>query len=314
MKRLLAVLVLLAALLPVPAEAAEVAERWLGPRTVDLTWHSPNIGEEVVARVLLPRGWSRDAGRTWPVVYAYQGGRDDYTSWTRETDIEELAEPWDVIVVTPTGGGNGSYTDWWNDGRGGTPRWETFHTAELPRLMRRYHAGSRRAAVGISSGGHGAMSYAARHPGLFRYAASFSGPTHPTMGGAPAILLTVNLLGFGPEAFRIFGLPGRDAANWRAHDPYVQAASLRGTGLYVASGTTGLNGPYTPEGAQWRPTQISEVLLGRMNRAFVDRLRALGIPVTAHIYGDGWHAWPEWVPELHAAWPLMMRAVSASRA
>ncbi|GAB3684183.1 alpha/beta hydrolase family protein [Actinocorallia lasiicapitis] len=316
MKRLLTafalLLTLLTGLLPAPpAAAGKVTEKWLNKTTVDLTWRSPNIGADVTTRVLLPRGWSRTAQRTWPVVYALQGGRDDYTSWTRETDIAKLAAQWDVIVAMPTGGINGSYTDWWNDGKGGTPRWETFHTVELVKMLGGYRASGKRAVLGVSSGGQGAMSYAARHPGMYTYAASFSGSTHLTMDGMQAFLVTVNLLGFGPDAFRIFGVPGKDDANWRAHDPYVQASKLRGTGLYVSSGTTGMNGPLTPPGGQWRFSQLSEVLIGRMNQSFISRLRTLKIPVTAHIYGNGWHAWPEWIPELHTAWPLIMRSLNA---
>jgi S-formylglutathione hydrolase FrmB len=316
MRRLLLTLTLLCSLIsvPAPASASGVTEKWLDPHTLDLTWTSPNVGGQVSARLLLPKTWSRSAKRTWPVVYAFQGGRDDYTSWTRETDIEELAARWDVMVVMPSGGDNGSYTDWWNDGKGGVPRWETFHTDEVIKLMARYRAGTRRAVMGASSGGQGALAYAARHPGMFRYAASFSGSTHLTMAGMQVFLLAVNLLNSGMDAVRIFGLPGRDDANWRAHDPYVLAENLRGVGLYVSSGTTGLNGPYTPEGAQWRLTQLSEILIGQMNLSFVDRLHVLNIPVTSHIYGNGWHAWPEWTPEMHAAWPLMMRAIDAKNA
>jgi S-formylglutathione hydrolase FrmB len=315
MKHLLAALPLMLALLvpvaPASASAPEAVETWRGPRTLDLTWHSANVGETVDVRLLLPATWQRSARRTWPVVFALQGGRDDYTSWTRETDIEALAARWDVMVVMPSGGNNGSYTDWWNDGEGGIPRWETFHTVELMDLLERYHAGRRRAVVGASSGGQGAMAYAARHPGMFRYAASFSGATHLTMDGMQLFLVAINLLGSGADAFRIFGVPGRDDANWRAHDPYHLAPKLRGVGLYVSSGTTGLNGPYTPPGAQWRLTQLSEILIGQMNRSFVTRLDELNIPVTAHIYGDGWHAWPEWIPELTRAWPQMMKAIGA---
>ncbi|TDC98436.1 alpha/beta hydrolase family protein [Actinomadura sp. 7K507] len=316
MRRILLTLALLLSLIavPAPASAAEVTETWIDERTLDLTWTSPNVAEEVSARLLLPEGWSRNAKRTWPVVYAYQGGRDDYTSFTRETPIEEIAARWDVMVVMPSGGDYGSYTDWWNDGEGGPPRWETLHTDELIKLMDRYRAGDRRAVMGASSGGQGAISYAARNPGLFRYAASFSGSTHLTKDGMQAFLFMVNLIGTGMDAFRIFGVPGRDDANWRAHDPYVLAENLRGVGLYVSSGTTGLNGPYTPEGAQWRLTQLSEILIGQMNHSFVNRLNELNIPVTSHIYGNGWHAWPEWIPEMKAAWPLMMRAIDAERA
>ncbi|GAA3208315.1 alpha/beta hydrolase family protein [Actinocorallia longicatena] len=296
-----------------PASAAAVKEKWLGKRTLDLTWYSANVGTKVSARLLLPRGWKKSARRTWPVVYAFQGGRDDYTSWTRETDIAKVAAPYGVIVVMPSGGENGSYTDWWNDGKGGTPKWETFHTGELPKLMGRYRAGARRAVLGVSSGGQGAMAYAARHPRMYRYAASFSGSTHLTMDGMQTFLTTVNLLGSGLDAFKIFGVPGRDDANWRAHDPYLLASKLRGTGLYISSGTTGFNGPHTPPGGIWRLTQLSEILIGQMNISFAARLDALGIPVTRHIYGNGWHAWPEWTQELHTAWPLMMRSLGAER-
>ncbi|MBE1532852.1 alpha/beta hydrolase [Actinomadura algeriensis] len=316
---LLAASLLLLALVAPPGPAARasavpaITETWIGPRTLDLSWHSANVDQTVQVRLLLPADWTRSTRETWPVVFALQGGRDDYTSWTRETDIEGLAARYDVMVVMPSGGDNGSYTDWWNGGDGGVPKWETFHTVELIDVLDRYRAGTRRAVMGASSGGQGAMAYAGRHPGMFDYAASFSGSTHLTMGGMQAFLMFINLIGSGLDAFRIFGVPGLDDANWRAHDPYHLAPNLRGVGLYVSSGTTGLNGPYTPPGGQWRLTQLSEILIGQMNHSFVARLGELGIPVTTHIYGNGWHAWPEWIPEMQKAWPLMMDALDAER-
>src|SRR5688500_4568259 len=113
---------------PVPADdgAVVVGERWLDARTVDLTVSSPAVGGHVPVRVLTPPGWSPTASRTWPVLYLLQGVGDDYTSWTRETDVEELSASSDVLVVMPDAGRAGWYTDWWNGGRGGTPKWETF--------------------------------------------------------------------------------------------------------------------------------------------------------------------------------------------
>ncbi|REE99914.1 alpha/beta hydrolase [Thermomonospora umbrina] len=292
------------------AEIPAVTETWLNSRTLDLSFRSAEVNEKVGVRVLLPQGWSRTPGRTWPVVYAFHGGNETYTGWSTKTDILKLAAPHDLMVVMPSGGSNGSYADWWNDGKGGTPRWESFHTRELPEIMARYGAGDRRAVIGASSGGQGAMVYAARHPGMYRHAASFSSPTHITMDGMRAGITFINMLGLGADAFRIYGRPGRDDANWRAHDPYHLAAGLRGTGLYVSSGTTGLNGPHTPPGSIWRLTQLSEVLVGRMNKAFVARLNELGIPVTSHIYGHGWHAWPEVNAELKNAWPLILRSLT----
>ncbi|WP_405956530.1 alpha/beta hydrolase [Streptomyces phaeochromogenes] len=85
----------------------------------------------------------------------------------------------DVLVVMPEGGQVGFYGNWWNHAAGGPPAWETFHLDELrPLLERHYGAGTRRAVAGLSMGGFGAVSYAARRPDLVRAAASYSGPVH----------------------------------------------------------------------------------------------------------------------------------------
>ncbi|MFD0534300.1 alpha/beta hydrolase [Actinomadura luteofluorescens] len=140
---------------PVRADdgARITAEKKIASREVDVAIDSPALGRAVKTRILLPKNWTRNATATWPVLYAYHGGQDDYTSWTRNTDIEAWAAKYNVIVVMPEGD-NGSYTDWYNYGKGGTPRWETFHTAEVRQLMERnYHAGALRAVIGNSSGG-----------------------------------------------------------------------------------------------------------------------------------------------------------------
>jgi diacylglycerol O-acyltransferase / trehalose O-mycolyltransferase len=124
-------------------------------------------------RLITPVGWSRERPR--PVIYLLHGCCDTYDSWTRETDVETLPQLRDVLVVTPEAGDVGFYSDWL---RG--PAWETFHLEELRALLERdYGAGTRRAIAGLSMGGLGAMGYAARHPGMFGAAASFSGVLHP---------------------------------------------------------------------------------------------------------------------------------------
>ncbi|GLZ12992.1 hypothetical protein Acsp04_32270 [Actinomadura sp. NBRC 104425] len=301
---------------PVAADdgATVTDEEQLDDRTYDLTVSSPALGQSVKVRVLVPHGWSRDAARTWPVVYAYHGGRDSYVSWTRSTDIEEVSARYDVMVVMPECA-DGAFTDWWNYGRGGTPKWETFHTQEVLQLMERnYRAGTTRAAMGISSGATGATTYAARHPGMFRYAAASSGIQHMTRPGVPTtVMFTQAFFTDTDDPLRVWGIPGIDDANWRAHDPYELAAGLRGTGLYVSSGTTGLPGEYDdPAPGQQFLVQPQEVVTGVTSVDFVARLRALGIPVTAHIYTDGWHDWATWQPEMHRYWPLMMDALGVA--
>jgi S-formylglutathione hydrolase FrmB len=294
---------------PVQADTgARITERtWLDERTFDVTVDSPSLAQTVKIRVLVPPGWSAQPARKWPVVYAYHGGRDNYVSWTRSTDIEELSAKYDVMVVMPEGA-NGAYADWWNGGRGGPPKWETFHTKEVLQLMERnYRASdspSTRAVMGISSGASGAMTYAARHPGMFGYVVSSSGILHLTQPGIPTLTLLVQgLYTDEGDPFRIWGVPWIDVANWRAHDPYVLASGLRGTGLYVSTGMTGLPGQYDrPEPGAEGSVQVQEILCGVTSTAFIARLKALGIPVTSHV-------WEAWQPEMHRFWPLMMQGI-----
>ena len=153
------------------AQLRVVATTVLSARMRDLTVASPALGETVKARLLLPVRYQARPGFRWPVLYLLHGCCDTYQSWTRSTDVEALTARSDVLVVMPDGGKAGFYSDWLTG-----PRWETFHLAELRRILKRdYRAGPVMAVAGASMGGLGALAYAARHPGLFRAAASFSG-------------------------------------------------------------------------------------------------------------------------------------------
>ncbi|MBE1532577.1 alpha/beta hydrolase [Actinomadura algeriensis] len=320
---IVALLTVMHVLSPVPATAQTFApadtgaritdQTWLDDRTFDVTIDAPGLPEQVKTRVIVPAGWTPDADRAWPVVYAYHGGRDNYVSWTRSTDIERYAASHDVMVVMPEAA-NGAYTDWYNDGEGGPPMWETFHTTEVVQLMERnFHAGTTRAAMGISSGASGAMAYAARHPGIFEYVAASSGVMHMTMPGIPTMLvLTQALYTETEDATDVWGVPGIDAENWLAHDPWVLARNLRGVGLFVSSGTTGLPGPHDrPAPGEEESVQVHEVTCGRTTESFLRRLDALDIPVTSHVYEDGWHNWEAWRPEMDRYWEPMMAAIGA---
>src|SRR5437773_7393562 len=75
-------------------------------------------------------------------------------------------------------GGHDANAGWYSDWVEGSRQWETFHTSVLVRYVDRHFrtlGGGHRAVAGLSMGGFGAMSYAARHRGLFTAAASFSG-------------------------------------------------------------------------------------------------------------------------------------------
>jgi S-formylglutathione hydrolase FrmB len=301
---------------PADDGATVVGERRPRRRVLDLAIRSPVLEGVAHARLLLPRGWSRDASRTWPVLWLLHGagtGRDRHTVWSDHSDIEELTEDADVIVVMPDGGPCGNYTDWWNRGDGGAPKWETFHLAELRQILERgYRAGPDRAVAGNAMGGLGALAYAARHRGLFRAAASFSGPVH-TLHRDPSGLDVADLVELGVaigapalDWTDVWGDPEEQRVVWRQHNPFDLAGRLAGVRVHVSAGD-GTPGPYDPRPGTGPDTL--EVLAHTVSLEFAGKLRKLGIPVTTHFY-RGTHTWPYWRRELRATLPALLAEIS----
>ncbi|MGI5208583.1 alpha/beta hydrolase [Spirillospora sp. CA-108201] len=306
---------------PADDGAAVVGERRPRRRVLDLAVRSPALEAVAHARLLLPPGWSRDAARTWPVLWLLHGaaaGRDGHTAWSEHSDIEELTEDADVIVVMPDGGPCAGYTDWWNRGGGGAPKWETFHLAELRQILERgYRAGPERAVAGNALGGLGALAYAARHRGLFRAAASFSGPVH-TLHRDPSGLDVADLVelsvAIGEPALDwrdVWGDPDEQRVVWRQHNPYDLAARLAGVRVHVSAGD-GVSGPFDHPGRGAPETaspDVLEALAHTVSRDLAGKLKKLGIPVSTHFY-RGTHTWPYWRRELRAALPALLAEIA----
>jgi S-formylglutathione hydrolase FrmB len=295
--------------------ARVVAVQTLGPRLRDLTIDSPALGRRAKVRLLLPRRFADEPGRRWPVLWLLHGCCDSYQSWTRSTDVARLPRLDDVLVVMPEAGQVGFYSDWYNGGRGGPPRWETFHLTELRQLLERdWRAGDNRVVAGVSMGGLGAMAYAARHPGMFQAAASYSGilDTGEQAGPLPGPRLVENLLrAYGQDPRGLWGDPQRQAAVWAAHNPTDLAARLRGVELFVSVGN-GQPGPLDTTVPSQQARQLEQALQPE-SLAFVRRLRQLGIAVQVDAYGPGSHDWPYWQRELHRSLPLLRRALGVRR-
>jgi diacylglycerol O-acyltransferase / trehalose O-mycolyltransferase len=222
-----------------PALPRMVAATALSARVVDLVIDSPAVGPRVPVRLLLPAGYAAQPQRRWPVLYLLHGASDGYRAWTRSTDVEQLTASSDVLVVMPDGGPAGFYSDW----RSGSPRWETFHLVELWELLRAdYRAADRRAVAGLSMGGLGALGYAARHPGMFTAAASFSGVAHTRLAPGHYQEL-VRSQGGDPQ--QLWGDPVENADIWAAHNPFDLAARLAGIPLHLSVGD-GRPGPLDP--------------------------------------------------------------------
>lgn len=272
----------------------------INARTLDLTVGSPAVGSPVPVRLLLPTGFDTSGtSRTWPVLQLLQGAHDDYTSWSRETDIESFTRDKDVLTVMPSTGPTGIPTRWRADGDGEGADYETFLTAELPQLLsERFRAGRARAVAGVSTGGYGAVALAARNPGVFAAAASYSGILHTLLPGTPTLVRAI-VAREGLDPASLWGSPFLQRGLWQENDPYTRAEALRGTPLYISSGSGIAGGEGDPEG------EILESALLPSAQSFVHRLKRLGIPATTHLYPGGSHAWSFWEREFCSSWPLI---------
>jgi diacylglycerol O-acyltransferase / trehalose O-mycolyltransferase len=212
---------------PAAGTAQIVSTHQVKGRTWDITIRSPSVGTDVRVRLLLPGRFTCAPDRRWPALYLLHGCCDSYVSWTRSTDIERLSRDLDALVVMPDGGKAGFYSDWISG-----PHWETFHLQELPSLLKeRFRANDRRVVAGVSMGGLGALDYAARHPGLFTVAASFSGIVNTRHDPGESQAYLGLLQSQGEEPYGLWGDPVTDVDVWRAHNPYDLAARLARTRL-----------------------------------------------------------------------------------
>jgi diacylglycerol O-acyltransferase/trehalose O-mycolyltransferase len=305
-------LVILLAALTLPPAPSPARAACDPPRCLDLVVPLPkrvHVPDSTV-RIILPAGYAATHAR-YPVLYLLHGAGDTYATWTEKTDVQEFTAQFPLIVVMPDGGRDanaGFYSDWVD----GSRQWETFHTRVLRRWVdRRFRTLPRRrhrAVAGLSMGGFGAMSYAARHRRLFRVAASFSGAVDTRFPEDGAnVLDAVHLVSRG-----VWGDPVADEATWRAHNPTDLARKLRGVALFLATGEGGPGGPAgdDPNDALG---YVAEQFVFQMNLRFARALDAASIPYARDFYHGGYHGWPYWERELHWALPQVMAIIGPRR-
>jgi S-formylglutathione hydrolase FrmB len=270
----------------------------LGPRLSELRFRTEYLDEDTGVRVLLPTDYLA-TGLRYPVLYLLNGSLDDQTAWTTKGDATAITEDFPLIVVMPSGGADGSYSDHYNFGSFGNPRWESYHITQLiPWIDAHYRTvGTRagRAVAGLSAGGGGAMKYAARHPQLFVAAAAFSGAVdtnYPPLIGTPD-LPSSGRLPYSPWGFRL-----TDEVRWRGNNSWDLAENLQGLALVLRS-HNGLPG----NGTTGDPV---EATVYRQSVNLHEKLDALGIAHRWHDSGAGGHDWRYWNEDLAATLPTLM--------
>jgi diacylglycerol O-acyltransferase / trehalose O-mycolyltransferase len=198
----------------------------------------------------------------------------------------------------PEGGKAGYYSDW-NSGA----KWETFHLGELPRYLTAQGFPinfNRKALVGYSMGGFGALSYAARHPARFKAVVALSPVADPLRN--PSLVLNDLRDAYSSSTrYKLWGNPKTTsgARTWKKHDPYYLAKGLKGTYLYLYAGKNG---------GSLESTLRAQVL------KLKNKLTSLGtsklqITVSTHTGSYGTHNYSYWSAQLAKAWPGVVNAL-----
>lgn len=252
-----------------------VATRKIDDRQYNVQVLSSALGQVVDVRVLLPTGYTQHPNVRYPVLYLFHGT-------------------------------SGRASDWFDTSTAlGPSKWETFHIGQLvpwvDASLRTVAKRDGRAIAGLSQGGFGSMSYAARHPDMFEAAAAFSGA--PDIDRDPALIPPATALieytatvldGVEPDA--MFGPRATNEINWQGHDPATLSTNLRGMGLSLFTGE-GKPGPFDPPTPS--PAAIAiEKLTYASTSAFHSHLVAEQIPSYYNDYVYGTHTFPYWARDL----------------
>ncbi len=296
--------------LPPGARAVMDDPACVAPRCLEVTVPLPE-GVHVTdnrVRLLLPEGYA-DSERRYPLLYLLHDAPGDVTSWTRLGNVQALTEGLDVIVIMPDGGGGNP--GWYSDWRDGSFQWETYHIGVMMPFLERHLRGlgdGHRAIAGPSMGGHGAMSYSARHPGLFRAAAGFSGAVDFLHLGRISALYgyLANPIAGTPNG-PVWGDPVLHYDIWQDHNPGTRVDNLRGMTVLLTSGNGLPGGPHEQLGNL--PLYAIEPLLLLMNQSFASTLDAAGIEHHTWFYGPGFHDWPYYRDAFAWALPQLMTAI-----
>ncbi|MFT4125934.1 MAG: alpha/beta hydrolase family protein [Gordonia sp. (in: high G+C Gram-positive bacteria)] len=278
--------------------------------------YSASMFKLIPVTVLRPRDTSRPA----PTLYLLNGagGGEDSATWAAKTTYTQYFADKHVNVVTPIGGAYSYYTDWQRDDPVlGRNKWTTFLTKELPPLIdAQYNTTGVNSIAGISMAGTAVLNLAIAAPGRYRSVAAYSGCARTSDPlGLAYIRIVVGERGHG-NMLNMWGVPG--GPGWRANDPYLNAAKLKGTKVYMTSGTglpgsqDTLNAPLidgnlTVLGNQLVVGGVIEAAVNQCTIQMAQRLNELGVENQIMLRPTGTHSWAYWEQDLHDTWPMIAK-------
>jgi esterase/lipase superfamily enzyme len=246
------------------------------------TFTSAALGRRSSYLAFLPR--VKDAERVPLLVLLHGAGASpDELSEHMHAALARAAEQQRIAIVAPEGGAGG----WWLDSpERPASRYASLVAVDLLADARDHlPVSDARGVMGISMGGHGALTIALDHPGLFRSSSSVSGVVDLTLAGdRPALVVLLGTLEAQPD-------------RWQARSAFHRVEQ-------------------SPDRARALALRLSCGAEDRWiaaNRALHARLDALHI---AHDYDEtpgGKHDWSYWaaVVPSHVAWHA--RALNAPR-
>lgn len=190
------------------------------------------LKKENLFRIFIPKKSDKDS--LFPVLYVLHGVLCHSDAWIDQTQIEDIAENYRMILVFPD-----AYNSWYLD----SPikpdmQYETYIIKELIPLVEKVFPAKSgkhsRAIMGASMGGHGAITLAEKYPGLFCSTSSFFGILKLTDKSS----IESNLV--GPFLTDLLGPYNSNRKRWRANSAYELAKNFlnKNIDIFIDWGTS----------------------------------------------------------------------------
>ena len=143
--------------------------------TQEIKIYSKSMNKSPSATVVLPKTYGKTS-KKYPVVYILHGWTNSSSSVTFYTDVEKLADLYDIILVMPDGG----FNKWYFDSKINSKyQYGTYVGKEIPEYIDKNYKTiknrSARAITGYSMGGFGAFNAVMNYPETFGNLGSMSG-------------------------------------------------------------------------------------------------------------------------------------------